>query len=204
MSKSSLKISDSAMSLLRDAAEESNRSLAGQAEHWMRLGRQIDAARTSVVHPDVARALNAKVSVDALPGELQEQFFDEFSGLMAQPTVEEEAFFAAMRAKGGAVGYRSPDSDDVVRLAPGGAESSHALPELPARSATAAPASTSQTPLTFMEEEALRTKRVNAALEQDRRENGVFFVRDGYVHHTRPDGVTIKMESVAEYLHAKG
>ena len=118
MSKSSLKISDSEMQLLREAADVNRRSLAGQAEHWMRIGRAIEQS-AQYSHPEVQRALRSEISVDSLPLQLQEDYFDHFSELMKQPTKEEETFFAAMREKGGTVGYLNDMSDELVTLPAG-------------------------------------------------------------------------------------
>lgn len=41
-----VKLSDALIDAARDAAEDSERSLAGQIEHWARLGRSVEGALT--------------------------------------------------------------------------------------------------------------------------------------------------------------
>lgn len=119
MSKSSLKISESEMHLLREAADLHSRSLAGQAEHWMRLGRLVEQ-NASFSHPDVARALSREIAPEALPLSLQEAYFDRLGDLMTMPSPDEERFFAEMRRKGGAVGDAGPYTGAIVTLPPEG------------------------------------------------------------------------------------
>ncbi len=103
MSKSSLKISDGVMSHLRTAADANRRSLAGQAEHWMRLGREAEVSGAE--SPRLARAMRGEASIDELPGELQEAFLDALDDLMRNGSPEVDAAYAALGARPGAVGY---------------------------------------------------------------------------------------------------
>lgn len=119
MSKSSLKISASEMHLLRQAADLHSRSLAGQAEHWMRLGRLVEQ-NPSFTHPDVARALAKEITPEDLPLSVQEEYFDRLGDLMTLPSAEEERFFAEMRRRGGAVGDAAAYTGEVVTLPPEG------------------------------------------------------------------------------------
>jgi hypothetical protein len=114
MSKSSLKISDDVMSHLRSAAESNRRSLAGQAEHWIRLGREAEA--TDAASPRVARALRGETSIDELPGDLQEAYLDALNDVMRHGTPEVDAVYAALGARPGAVGVVG---DRIVRTIAG-------------------------------------------------------------------------------------
>jgi ParD-like antitoxin of type II bacterial toxin-antitoxin system len=117
MSKSSLKISDTEMHLLRQAADLHSRSLAGQAEHWMRLGRLVEQS-PSFTHPDVARALAREITPEELPLSVQEEYFDRLGDMMTMPSAEEERFFAEMRRRGGAVGDAGAHTAEIVTLPP--------------------------------------------------------------------------------------
>lgn len=56
------------MDLLREAAEIHNRSIAAQAEHWMRLGRSFEAAAN---HEVVQSTLRKQLERDRLPAEIR-------------------------------------------------------------------------------------------------------------------------------------
>lgn len=106
-------------SLLEEARREAgvfNRSVGGQIEHWVRLGRAIERA-PGFDYRHVTDALAGPADVDALTYEEQEVFFDEFARSMAQPGPNEEAFFANRSAMGLGVGE---DDDGLTRQLPGG------------------------------------------------------------------------------------
>jgi hypothetical protein len=113
----SIKLSDDVVNIVRSAAEVHGRSVAGQAEHWLRLGRAIERA-PGFDYRRVTEALAGKADVDALSFEEQQAFFDQFDVLMELPSPEGEAFFSAMRERGGAVGEL--DDGTLVRQLPGG------------------------------------------------------------------------------------
>lgn len=88
----SLKLSDESMALLREASLTHHRSLAGQAEHWMRLGRAFEA------HPQagfeqVQAALRGELSVDDLDPADRQRFFTNYMQTAATPSADEAAFF---------------------------------------------------------------------------------------------------------------
>lgn len=63
-----VKLSDNLMLDARLVAEESQRSIAGQIEHWARLGRAIDAA----LRPDTALKLKRRRPVPLLSARLRD------------------------------------------------------------------------------------------------------------------------------------
>lgn len=63
-----VKLSDKLMLDARLVAEESQRSIAGQIEHWARLGRAIDAA----LRPDTALKLKRRRPVPLLSARLRD------------------------------------------------------------------------------------------------------------------------------------
>lgn len=98
-----VKVSDSEMQELRKAAALQSRSLAGQAEHWMRLGR---AFETNPVfgYAKVEQALKALVSPDDLTTDEQELYFEKLASSHWESSPTETQFFESMLARGGAVG----------------------------------------------------------------------------------------------------
>lgn len=79
-----VKISAPEMAHLRAAAEHHSRSIAGQAEHWLRLGRAVEAdPRFGFARVD--QALRGLLKVDELSEAEQDLYFDQ---LPYQPTSE--------------------------------------------------------------------------------------------------------------------
>jgi hypothetical protein len=111
MTKSqAVKVSAELVENLRDAAELHSRSIAGQAEHWMRLGRLVERdPRFGVVA--IEQALSGQLSPDALTGDQQEVYLDRVaSSHWDEPSAEEDRLFAQLVEDGGLVGYASDDS----------------------------------------------------------------------------------------------
>lgn len=98
MSKS-IKISDEAMNLLREEASLYSRSIAGQAEHWLRIGRAIEKS-PSFNYRHIKDALAGFTSPDELNVEEQEVFFEEFSDAMWEVTPEQEKAFEKQLGSG--------------------------------------------------------------------------------------------------------
>ncbi len=98
-----VKVSDSEMQELRKAAALQSRSLAGQAEHWMRLGRAFET-NPLFGYAKVEQALKALVSPDELTTDEQELYFDNLASSHWEPSPTETQFFESMMARGGAVG----------------------------------------------------------------------------------------------------
>ena len=85
-----IKISDPVMLALRRASALHNRSIAGQAEFWMRLGRAVER------NPDmtlirVEQALQGLLDPSELNGDEQEQFFNGFGVAMDRPSAISDA-----------------------------------------------------------------------------------------------------------------
>lgn len=107
----SIKISDKEMELLRRESSISSRSIAGQAEHWLRIGRAIEqSAAFSYQH--IKDALSGMTSPDDLSPEEQEVYFSDLSDSMWETSEEEEAFYAERRKQGLGVGL--DENDDLV------------------------------------------------------------------------------------------
>lgn len=113
----SIKLSDKEMDILRKEAALSSRSLAGQAEHWLRIGRAIERS-PAFNYQRIRQALTAQLSPDELNGEEQEVFLEEFSDSMWRPSPEMEAFFADRRRRG--VGVGLDEKGNLVHQTPEG------------------------------------------------------------------------------------
>jgi hypothetical protein len=98
-----VKISDSEYAIVREAANLNRRSLSGQAEHWLRIGRAVER-NPEIAYSRIERALRGLLAVDALGGDEQEEFFDRFAVEMRTPTAEEEQFWAERNRQGLGVG----------------------------------------------------------------------------------------------------
>lgn len=110
-----VKISDLEMNVLRDAARLNSRSLSGQAEHWMRIGRAVERD-PAIGYSRVERALRGlePLELDALGEDQQDAFFEDLAG--AAPTPAEDAFWRDRRERGLGVGL--DDQDRLVSRAP--------------------------------------------------------------------------------------
>lgn len=106
----SIKISDDEMAVLRQEAKLSSRSLAGQTEHWLRIGRAIERS-PAFNYQRVREALSGLLSPDELNGEEQDVFHEEFRNEMVKPlTPEDEAAFVEYLGKGPSVGLDENDN----------------------------------------------------------------------------------------------
>lgn len=107
----SIKLSDSIVETVRSEASLRSRSLASQAEYWIRLGRAIE--RTPGFDPQrVEDALCGRLEVDALSAEEQEAFFASFSLMMEDVSPGYGALFEQRRRAGLGVG----EDENGVRL----------------------------------------------------------------------------------------
>lgn len=109
-----LKISDADMAQLRQAAALHNRSIAGQAEYWMRLGRAVER------HPEmtlgrVERALEGLLDSRELSDAEQEQFLDGLGDAMGKHLTQfQGAFHQDIQAQWR--GYGVTADDQLVQL----------------------------------------------------------------------------------------
>lgn len=87
----------------RREAETFNRSLGGQIEHWVRLGRALESAPGMQVSR-VRETLEGKVTLRTLPRQEQEAVLDQIHEWLKNPTDDEIAAYAALGDLPGAVG----------------------------------------------------------------------------------------------------
>jgi hypothetical protein len=107
-----IKLSDPIVSLARSEGRVLGRSIAGQVEHWARLGRAVERA-PGFDYERVRAALSAQASFDDLRGDEQAVALAELDEYLENlPREGEEEFFARLRAAGvpvhGETGRRSP------------------------------------------------------------------------------------------------
>jgi len=96
----SIRVSDEIFSEIEAESSVSSRSLNGQAEHWIKIGKAIEQSE-SFSYQHVKQALSAQRPLDSLSLEEQEVFFKEFDDLMvAEPSSEEAAFYANLKGPG--------------------------------------------------------------------------------------------------------
>ena len=98
-----VKISDTEMAAIREAAKLQSRSIAGQAEHWLRLGRAFERD-PRFGYAKVEQALKGLLDVDDLNDQEQEEFFDRVGSVLAAPSALEDAFFKDRQERGLGVG----------------------------------------------------------------------------------------------------
>ena len=110
-----VKISDTEMEALREAAALQSRSISGQAEHWMRLGRAFERDER-FGFAKVEQALRGLVAPMDLSAEQQEEYFDRFEASLHKPSKVAQDFFADRRQRG--VGVGMDDAGNIVHQAP--------------------------------------------------------------------------------------
>ncbi|MEP6720049.1 MAG: hypothetical protein ABJA77_01270 [Variovorax sp.] len=106
-----VKISDVEMNALRDAARLSSRSISGQAEHWIRIGRAIERD-PAIGYSRIEMALRGlePLVLDTLDEASQNAFFEQMGE--AQPTSVEQDFWRNRQRRG--VGVGLDDKDNLV------------------------------------------------------------------------------------------
>ena len=106
-----VKISDVEMNALRDAARLSSRSISGQAEHWIRIGRAMERD-PAISYSRIEMALRGlePVSLDSLDEAHQNAFFERMAD--APPTVRETDYWQDRQRRG--VGVGLDDQDRLV------------------------------------------------------------------------------------------
>lgn len=98
-----VKISDDDMEAVRHAAELHNRSLSGQAEHWLRLGRAVERdPRFGFVQ--IEEALRGLRPVGSLEPRQQDEFFARFADETLHPSEADHAYWSERKAQGLGVG----------------------------------------------------------------------------------------------------
>lgn len=99
----SIKIPDREMELVREEAELSSRSIAGQVTHWMRIGRSVERS-PDFSYIQVREALSGNRSPDDLSGKEQAVYLDELMAEASETTEEQRALFGKRREQGLGVG----------------------------------------------------------------------------------------------------
>lgn len=108
-----VRISEKEMAELRKAARLNSRSLAGQAEHWMRLGRALER-NPDISYSRIEMALQGleALDLDTLDETQQEDFLDRFADATLAPTAAQTAFFEDRRRRG--LGVGTDDQGQIV------------------------------------------------------------------------------------------
>lgn len=95
-----LRISDPCMNLLREESRAHHRTLAGQAEYWMALGRAVERSR--LVDFQQLRALtDGDLSFEELNEREQEFAFDQFLDRLGQTNERMEQAMEELRRDAG-------------------------------------------------------------------------------------------------------
>ena len=104
----SIKLSDNEVAAIEAETKVTSRSLAGQAEHWLRIGRAIENS-PNFSYDQIKAALSGLTSPDELSLEEQDVFFEEFCDSMwEEPGAEVKAFYANLKGPG------LDDNDNLV------------------------------------------------------------------------------------------
>jgi hypothetical protein len=98
-----VKISKTEMNALRESAVLQSRSLSGQAEHWLRLGRAFERD-PRFGFSNVEQALKGLLSQDELTDAQQEEYLDGLSDGYWKKSHVADSFFDDRRARGLGVG----------------------------------------------------------------------------------------------------
>ena len=114
---SSIKIDKELLELARAEASIFQRSIAGQMEHWARLGRAVESGPGFTLDR-VRAALTGEFDADNLSEDEARIFMDEFAAYLMGPNAESEALAEKMRQEGGYVG--EDEQGRLVRTLPGG------------------------------------------------------------------------------------
>lgn len=106
-----VKISDAEMSALRDAARLSSRSISGQAEHWIRIGRAIERD-PDIGYSRIELALRGlePLALDTLAEAIQDEFFERLADAPAAAAADD--FWRERQRR--AVGVGLDDRDYLV------------------------------------------------------------------------------------------
>ncbi|MCP4413751.1 MAG: hypothetical protein GY808_14420 [Gammaproteobacteria bacterium] len=88
-----MKISDSVANILREEAALNSRSIAEQAEHWLRLGRIIENS-PNFDYQRIKEVLNAETSPDELNAQEADVYMMMLMEELRESTPEIEAAYA--------------------------------------------------------------------------------------------------------------
>ena len=107
----SIKISNTEMDILRDESKTFGRSIAGQAEHWIRIGRAIEQS-DHFNYRKIQAVLKGTLSPDHLNRDEQEVFLDGFIEEMKLPQQAMSEHLSKQSDAGLGVGL--DDNDELV------------------------------------------------------------------------------------------
>ena len=99
-----IKLTDEFVDLARGEGRVMGRSIAGQVEHWARLGRAVERA-PEFAYERIRAVLSAQASFDALDADEQAVALAALEAELEKPpsAQREKAFFARLRASGAPV-----------------------------------------------------------------------------------------------------
>ena len=105
------------MKVLRAGAEVNTRSIAGQAEHWMPIGRAVERDPT-IAYSRIELALRGlrPLDLDTLSEAEQDDFLDRMADDELKGVPSMEAFFADRRRRG--VGVGLDENDNIIEQQP--------------------------------------------------------------------------------------
>ena len=107
----SIKISNAEMDILRDESKTFGRSIAGQAEHWMRIGRAIEQS-DHFNYRKIQAVLKGTLSPDHLNRDEEEVYLDDFVDAMKSPQEAMSKHLSEQSEAG--VGVGLDDRDQLV------------------------------------------------------------------------------------------
>jgi hypothetical protein len=96
---STVKLSSQLVDEARREAELLHRSIAGQIEHWARLGRAVENTEGFSLDR-VRRALAGELKIETLGDDEQDAFFADLGGAFEAPSPELEAGYARLGERG--------------------------------------------------------------------------------------------------------
>lgn len=95
-----IKLSDNEMRAIEQEATLTNRSLSGQAEHWLRIGRAIERS-PNFNYEHIKAALASLLAYDELSGPEQEAYLAEFYRAMQEaPSAEVATYYGKLDGPG--------------------------------------------------------------------------------------------------------
>jgi hypothetical protein len=107
----SIKISNTEMEILRDESKTFGRSIAGQAEHWMRIGRAIEQSE-HFNYRKIQAVLKGTLNPDHLNRDEQEVYLDDLISAMHEPQEALQQFLDQQQNSGLGVGL--DDANQII------------------------------------------------------------------------------------------
>lgn len=98
MAGQAVRLSEELIAEIRREASTMSRSIAGQVEHWLRIGRIVEKS-PHFSYERVRSALRAEYSYDDLSPEEQEAYLVEQGEMMENPAAGMRGFYEEMRQR---------------------------------------------------------------------------------------------------------